>query len=208
MKKVYIKTLSLLALTLVVTSCVKEDDFAIPTIKEVVFSEGFESTTTGSGSNEAAIALPGWANFPVKGSRKWHSRTFSGNKYAEFSSFYSVAPDTNDEIWLVTPAIDLSKTNNELLSFDTKVRIWQGAALTVLISENYDGTQAGLATATWTELEATLPTATSGEVFVSSGAIDVSQYNSANVRVAFKYVGSRTGVTTTYQVDNIKIYEN
>lgn len=208
MKKLFIKPLFLLTLTLAITSCVKEDDFAIPPVKEVVFSEGFESTTTGSGTNEVAIALPGWANFPVKGSRKWHSRTFSGNKYAEFSSFYSLAPDPNDEIWLITPAIDLSGTSKESLSFQTKVRFWQGAALTVLISEDYDGTQAGIATATWTELDATLPTATSGEVFVSSGAIDVSSYNSTNVRVAFKYVGSRTGVTSTYQVDNIKIYEN
>ena len=44
-----------------------------------------------------------------------------------------------------------------------------------------------------------------------SGAIDLSDYMSSNnVRVAFKYTGSKTsgGVTTTLQLDNIKITKN
>lgn len=211
MKNILIKSALLLTLGLVtLTSCVNEDDTDIPPIKEVLFNETFESTTAGSGANEIAIALPGWVNSAVVGSRKWHSRAFSGNKYAEFSSFYSVAStDPNDEIWLVTPSIDLTGTSNPLFSFQSKVRFFEGAVVTVYISEDFDGTEAGIGTATWTELDATLPDATQEDIFLSSGDIDLSAYSGSNVNIAFKYVGSKaSGVTTTFQLDNIKINEN
>lgn len=205
------KKLSLVAVALfTLTSCIKEDDYAIPTVIELLLNETFESTTTGSGANEVVISLEGWGNYSVVGSRKWHSRIFSNNKYAEFSSFFSVAAtDPNDEIWLITPAVDLTNSVNEVLSFDTKIRFWQGECLTVYVSENYDGTQAGISTATWTQLNPVLPTSSQADIFVNSGNIDLSMYNSSNVRVAFKYVGSKqNNVTTTYQLDNIKIFEN
>lgn len=210
MKNIY-KLIFLSVLSLgVFTSCVNEDDTAIPTIKQLILNESFESVVTGSGSNEAAINLEGWGNYAVAGSRKWHGRIFSNNKYAEFSSFYSNATtDPNDEIWLTSPALDFSNTSNEAFSFESKIRFWQGAALTVFVSEDYDGTQAGIATATWTELSPVLPNSTQADLFVSSGIVDLSMYNSNNVRVAFRYIGSKqTGLTTTYQLDNIKIFEN
>ncbi|MFC6875507.1 choice-of-anchor J domain-containing protein [Flavobacterium myungsuense] len=207
MKNVFIKTVLFVTLSFgLFTSCVEEDDFDIPEIKEAFLFENFTSSKTGSGATEVPIAIKDWGNFNVKGSRKWIGKTFDGNNFAEFSSFYTDA-GVNDEVWLTSPAIDLSKTSSELLSFDTKARFYKGAALKVLISENYDGTQAGLATATWTELNPTLPTVQTDN-FLSSGNIDVSMYNSTNVRIAFKYVGSKATVTTTFQIDNIKIIEN
>jgi hypothetical protein len=208
MKNNILKIVFLLALTSsVVTSCVNEDDFDIPPIKQLILSEGFETSTTGSGANEVPISLEGWLNFNTSNSRLWHARIFSSNRYAEFSSFFS-ANGTSDEAWLITPSLDLRNSVNEVLSFDTKIRFWEGAALTVFVSEDYDGTQAGLATANWVELSPVLPGATQADVFINSGNIDLSTYNSENVRIAFKYTGSRGGVTTTYQLDNIKVFEN
>jgi hypothetical protein len=108
--------------------------------------------------------------------------------------------------WLITPAIDLTATTGETLAFNTKTRFANGYPLTAFISTDYDGTTAGIATATWTPLTFTAPTA--NDVFVSSGNIDLSSYESDNVRIAFKYTGSKTGVTTTLQLDNIKITKN
>ena len=208
MKNNILKIVFLLALTSsVVTSCVNEDDFNIPPIKQLILSEGFETSTTGSGANEVPISLEGWLNFNTSNSRLWHARIFSSNRYAEFSSFFS-ANGTSDEAWLITPSLDLRNSVNEVLSFDTKIRFWEGAALTVFVSEDYDGTQAGLATANWVELSPILPSSTQADVFINSGNIDLSTYNSENVRIAFKYTGSRGGVTTTYQLDNIKVFEN
>lgn len=208
MKNNILKIVFLLALTSsVLTSCVKDDDFDIPSIRELILNETFETSTTGSGANEVPIQLEGWSNYNTTNSRLWHARLFSSNKYAEFSSFFSASGE-NDEAWLITPALNLSTTSNEVFSFDTKIRFWEGEALTVLVSEDYDGTMAGLASATWVVLNPILPNSTQGDVFINSGNLDLSDYNSENVRIAFKYVGSKNGVTTTYQIDNIKVFEN
>lgn len=209
MKNTFLKSVLILTATAgLLTGCVKDDDFDIPPVKQLILSEGFETSVTGSGSVEVPITLDGWANYNTLGTRLWHARTFSSNKYTEFSSFYS-ASGTSDEVWLVTPSLDLSATSNEIFSFETKIRFWAGACLTVYVSEDYDGTQAGLTTATWTALNPTLPVSGQEDVYMNSGNMDLSNYNGSNVRIAFKYTGSKqTGVTTTYQLDNIKVFEN
>ena len=211
MKIKFLKTIFLLALsTSALTSCVGDDDYVIPTVYTYAFNEGFETSTTGSGSVEVPITLEGWVNYngstssPVS-ARLWHARTFSNNIYAEFSSFYS-ATGTNDVALLITPELDLTATTGEVLSFVTKTRFANGYPLTVFISTDYDGTTSGIATATWTPLAFTAPT--TNDVFVSSGNIDLSSYENDNVRIAFKYTGSKAGVTTTLQLDNVKITKN
>lgn len=206
MKIKILKTMFLLALsTSALTSCVGEDDYVIPTVFTYAFNEGFETSPTGSGSVEVPIALEGWVNYNATSTRLWHARSFSNNIYAEFSSFYSAA-GTNDVAWLITPAIDLTASSGETLSFVTKTRFANGYPLTAFVSTDYDGTTAGIATATWTPLTFTAPSA--NDVFVNSGNIDLSAYESDNVRIAFKYTGSKAGVTTTLQLDNIKITKN
>lgn len=211
MKIKFLKTMFLLALgSSLLTSCVGDDDYAIPTVFSYAFNEGFGSAPTGSGSLEVPITLEGWINYNASTSmptstRLWHARTFSDNIYAEFSSFYSTS-GTNDVAWLITPAIDLTATSGEMLSFTTKTRFSNGYPMTAFISTDYDGTTAGIATATWTPL--TFETPSTDDVFVNSGNIDLSAYESNNVRIAFKYTGSKSGVTTTCQLDNIKITKN
>ncbi len=206
MKIKFLKTIFLLGLvSSSVTSCVGEDDYVIPTVFDYAFTEGFESATTGSGSNEVPISLTGWVNYNATATRLWHARTFSGNIYAEFSSFYS-ATGTNDVAWLITPALDFTASTGEILSFATKTRFSNGYPMTAYVSTDYDGTTAGIATATWTPL--TFATPTADDVFTSSGNIDLSTYESDNVRIAFKYTGSKSGVTTTCQLENIKITKN
>lgn len=208
MKIKFLKTMFLFVLaSTVLTSCVGEDDYAIPTVFDYHFSEGFSDSPTGSGSNEVPIALEGWVNYNATATRLWHARAFSNNTYAEFSSFYS-ATGSNDVAWLITPAIDLTTTSGEVLSFITKTRFANGYPLTAFVSTDYDGTTAGIATATWTAIPFTAPT--TDDVFTNSGNIDLSgvEYDSDNVRIAFKYTGSKAGVTTTLQLDNIKISKN
>lgn len=187
------------------TSCVGDDDYVIPTVYDYAFNETFSSITTGSGSLEVPITIDGWVNYNETSTRLWHGRTFSNDPYAEFSSYYS-ATGTNDIVWLITPAIDLSDSNGEILSFTTKTRFSNGYPLTAFVSIDFDGTTAGIATATWTPLTFTTPT--NDDAIINSGNIDLSSYNSNNVRIAFKYTGSKAGVTTTLQIDNIKIIKN
>lgn len=205
MRKV-LKSILLIAVTLsLTTACVGDDDFAIPTVYDYTFNESFSNISVGSGSNEVAIAIDGWtnANLLDNPSRVWHGRSFNSDNYAEFSSYYSDA-GTSDNVWLITPAISLE--SNESLSFTTKYRYSNGDPLKVYIATNFDGTEASILTADWAELSFTLPS--ENDVITESGAIDLSAYANSTIYIAFEYSGSKNGITTTCQVDNIKIIKN
>lgn len=199
--------------TLVVTfftSCVSEDDYVLPTYKKVVFSENFESSPHGSGANEVPVEIEGWVNVNLgTGNRLWAVKQFSNNKFAEFSSFYSVAPEV-DESWLITPEINLLDASYGL-SFTTQVRFHNYDNLTALISTDYDGTEEGISTATWEPLQAHIPGSeeSGDDIFVGSGVVNLDAYTNSTIRIAFKYVGSKgANQTSTYQLDNITIFEN
>lgn len=204
MKKV-LKSIAVFAVILsITTSCVSDDDFVIPTVYNYTFNESFSSIETGSGSNEVAIAIDGWTNVNIDNpTRLWHGRSYSNDNYAEFSSYYSNT-GTTDNTWLITPAISLS--SNEFLSFTTKYRYSNGDPLKVFISTNFDGNPASITTADWTELEFTLPS--DDDVITESGAIDLNSFANSSVHLAFEYTGSKSGITTTCQIDNIKIIKN
>lgn len=209
MKIKFLKIFLVLVLsTSALTSCVSEDDYSIPNVIEYAFRETFNDITSGSGATEVPVVLPGWVNYNETGTRLWLGRAAGTNKMVEFSSFYSTS-GVSDKAWLISPPIDLTAVTAPALSFSTYIKFPNGYPLKALVSTDYDGTTAGIATATWTELAFTQPTV--NEVFVKSGAIDLSSYTTSdNVRIAFKYTGSKTtgGVTTTLQLDNIKITKN
>ena len=206
MKIKFLKIFFVLALsTSLLTSCVDEDDYSIPKVIEYAFSESFNDITPGSGSTEIPIELTDWVNYNETGTRLWIGKTFSNNNFAEFSSFYTAA-GVSDQTWLITPAINLTTATAPKLSFSTLTRFANGYPLKAMVSTDYDGTTAGIATATWTELTFAKPTV--NDLSVKSGKIDLSNYISDNVRIAFKYTGSKAGVTTTLQLDNIKITKN
>lgn len=204
MKKIF--KLSLVMLTIgLATGCTGDEEIA--PYKPIFFVQGFEESAVGSGSTEVPIAITGWTNVNTLGPRKWIGKTFDDNKFAEFSSFYSTATTLNDEAWLITSKIDFTATEKETLNFEIQSRFSNGAELKVLVSTDYDGTEAGVTTATWTEVPFTLPTA--DNTFFNSGLIDLSTIESNNVYVAFRYKGSKPGnKTTTFQLDKIKLFEN
>jgi hypothetical protein len=114
------------------------------------------------------------------------------------------------EVWLITPAIDLDNSSNEQLTFKTNVGYYNGDALSVFVSNDFTGNAADISSATWYAVDATLPqgpTSGYGSTFTDSGAINMSCLD-GNVYVAFKYLGSTTGVTTTFQVDDVKVTGN
>lgn len=209
--KNYIKSVLIITISLtLITSCSKEDDYEIPPFKSLMLAENFEGVTTGSGSTEIPISLEGWvnANLGTGAPRVWIGKTFSNNKFAEFSSFYG-ASGTSDDVWLITSPLDLSVGENKGFSFSSVNRFYNGSVLKVYISEDYDGTIPGITTATWTELNPILPTSSAeNDVKVSSGEMDLSSYTGTNARIAFRYQGSKaSNPTTTFQLDDIKVYE-
>ncbi|MDO4727623.1 MAG: DUF5689 domain-containing protein [Bacteroidota bacterium] len=187
-----------------------QDDIKLdnPRIGPVLY-ENFEGIT--QVGNNQFINLINWSNVSVNGGNElWEARMYQGNKYAQFSAFG--ASEVNVDAWLITPLVDLSQANGAYLSFDSKVGYANGEALTVWVSTNYNqgGTPEAISQATWHQLTPQLAPQTQNfpSSFTNSGIVDLSAYLGGNVAIAFRYQGSSDGITSTYQIDNIKIVNN
>ena len=171
---------------------------------EPLFYENFEDISNTGPS--VWISLDGWENISESnGTEKWEARDFSGNTYASISAYQT--GETSMTVWLITPEIDLDGSSDEILTFQSKDAWNNGDGLEVFISSNFSG---NVSTASWTEVDAKLAEGTStgfAQNFTDSGPIDLSSY-SGKVRIAFKYTGGDPSLTTTYQIDEIKILGN
>jgi hypothetical protein len=170
-----------------------------------LISENFESIS--STGNNQFVALPGWTNVSMNGTERWEARLFSGNKYAQMSAFGTGEPNVDTR--LISPAINLNNTTGEYFRFGYKTGFANGVGLTVWYSTDYNGTGtvAAVNAATWTQFTVPLNVQDTSYAsnFYGSGSIDLSTL-SGNVYIAFRYQGSATGITTTYQVDNFEVF--
>ncbi len=172
--------------------------------QNTIFSENFQGIEVGAGSNVVPVSIPGWTNTAIVGTDLWEGRAFSGDQFAQFSSFYS--NNANNEAWLVTPGINLDPYTGEVLTFQTAQAFFTHNALTVYISTNFSGNASDISSATWVDLQPALAgSSTTNYDWVSSGNIDLSSY-SGTVHIAFKYVGSKpNNQTGTFRLNNIVI---
>jgi hypothetical protein len=158
------------------------------------FLETFNGVT-----NNVDLNLAGWTNIAEIGSRLWRGQIFSGNGYAQATSFNS--SDPTNVMWLVSPNIILNQ--EKLLSFETAMNFWRHDALEVFAATDFNGTN--VTTANWVRLDGYIVKESDPvNTFISSGDIDLSGF-SGSVRIAFKYSGDNTNNTTTYRVDNVRI---
>ncbi len=166
----------------------------------VVFNEDFESYAN------YTTSLPGWTNVNVNnGNGLFQVRSYSGAHYMQCSAYNS--GEAPMEVWLVTPAINLDNSTDEELTFETKTGYNNGAALSVYVSTDFTG---DVATAEWMMVNAEIangPSSGYQSSFTSSGSVDISCLD-GDVYVAFKYLGGDGGITTTFQVDNVKVTGN
>ncbi len=169
-----------------------------------LLDQNFEGVTT-----NADIAITGWQNIGETGNVKWQGKIFSSNKFAQVSAFSSAQPVVTS--WLITPAMNLNATTNEVLTFKTIDGFNNGATLKVYYSTNYSGS-GNPSAATWTELTATIASGTTtgyATTWTNSGNVSLGSVNGTAVYIGFKYEGadpaSGTKKTTTYQVDDVKV---
>lgn len=164
---------------------------------EGIIAEDFSGT-----EENASVAIENWLNYVEAGTRDWIGKSYSGEKYAQFSAFSS-GEDSNIG-WLITPSIDFDAQANEVLTFVTKSGYYKHDGLTVWVSTNFDGTN--VTAATWTQLTATIATGDSGGYsdWIASGDVDLSSYTGTGY-IAFKYTGNTTSQTTTFQLDKVLV---
>lgn len=166
---------------------------------EAIFEDKFETYSFGEIDQI-------WTNYIEAGTRSWSvfSDSNSLGKSARIGSFRS--GDASSIAWLITPAIDLDAQADEIFSFMSSNSFADGSELEVLISTDWDGTEANITSATWTALPANVvPDNTFWRDWVSSGDVSLSSY-SGTAHIAFKYIGSgASGMDGTYEIDNISV---
>ncbi len=145
----------------------------------------------------------------VAGSANWGigSRDDTPNSpYAEANAFGADAP-SND--WLISPALDFTSVGGETLTFLNATNFddagLDGEALRVLVSTNYDGGDP--TAADWTDISDRVTYSGGGFEFVSSGEVDLSDFDGEAVYVAFQYISTGTGGGSSelWRVDDIVI---
>ena len=163
----------------------------------VIIKEDFESFS--------GFASEGWDNINIDGtSTDWFISGFGGNSYSRISAFNSGNADAN--VWLVTPVLNMDATTGEEITFDVQASFDNGTNLSVYVSTNYAGDPT---TATWSLLDATIPSGPSGGFgdFETVGPVNISCVN-GNAVFGFFYEGSDPSATTRYHLDNLEITGN
>ena len=202
MKNNFLKSIFLLVTTTVtLTSCVGDDDYVIPTLRPVIFSEDFNEINFNQNFDYAD-----WTNFAEAGTRLWTEREFNDDGYIQFSSFGS--GQASNIGWAITPAINMDENTGEILTFQSASNFVDNPnnKLEVFISTNFDGTN--VLAATWTPINARVAdNTTNNYTYIPSGNIDLSSYT-GNIHIAFKVTGNSTTLDGLFQVDKIKIYSS
>lgn len=145
-----------------------------------------------------------YENLAVTGNRKWRVTEFGGNKYIQATAFNA---SSSMAAYFVVP-VDF--TNADTFSFKSNDGYNNGNPLTVYYSTNY--TPGGnIENATLVDITSSFNIATGSTnsygSFVDSGEYDLSGLNGDGV-IVFAYNGNPNGVTTTIQIDDIKIINN
>ena len=168
------------------------------TTDKLIFYEDFQEL-----KNTDELEELGWVNKNTNlGKEKFKKRTSSGNVTMRISAFRT--EENPLEVWLVTPSINLDNSINEILTFQTNATFDNGTILTVWISSDF---VENINEATWEQLDVNIavgPGNGFGTNFISSGEISLDCLQ-GDVSIAFKYLGGDPGISTTYDIDNIKI---
>lgn len=161
------------------------------------FDENFESFD--------GYASEGWTNVNINGGNlEWIVGSFSGSAYAQISGFNTDESDI--DVWLVTPAINMDGTTGENLSFDVQTSFNNGGILSVFITNAYTGDPT---TTEWQILDLSIPAGSSSGFgsFEPVGPVNISCLD-GEVHIGFLYAGSDPSATTRYHIDNIEVKSN
>lgn len=159
----------------------------------------------------ADVAVNGWLNVDLAGTRTWQIKEYKGNFYAQASSNGSKEKNEN---WLILP-VDLEEAKDPFLAFDVTAGYYNAPCLTIKVSADFDSKKDNIKTATWSDIteEFELPTepAKGYGTLSPAGKGDLNLYKGKQIYIAFVYEGDDTSdpkATTTFQIDNIEIIDN
>jgi hypothetical protein len=141
----------------------------------------------------------------VTGDQKWYWSSYSGVGFAKISGYSSGNKDNED--WLISPAIDLSKRTDAVLLFDNthKYGTVYTKEMTVWVTDNWDGTT--LDTLQWVKKEFNRATG-ADYTFIAGGPIYLTEYaGKSGIRVAFRYLSNTAESCPTWEINNFQVLE-
>lgn len=166
--------------------------------RDVIYYEDFERL-----GSTRDIEKIGWDNINANfGNARFRKRSKNENAFLQISAYDS--KEYVMEVWLIGPSIDLDHSENEFMSFETRSTFEEGSLLTCWFSQDYTD---DIKSASWQQLDVEISVGSrdgSNEIFLNSGAVQLDCLE-GKVRLAFRYVGSDPGASTTYDLDNILI---
>jgi len=146
-----------------------------------------------------------FTNFNVSGSPSWYQHPV----YGAVCSGYAAGQNIENEDWLVSPAMNLSQTDNVKLTFNhtrgnaavMNVGVAEGW-YTVFATANFTGDPV---TTQWIELTGLNQTLPAAWQFIPSGELIIPEFaKSENSRIAFRYRSSATQ-SATWEIRNVKV---
>jgi endonuclease I len=154
----------------------------------------------------STFTADGWSQYSVLGAGQvWGcvaAAGRTGDNGMQMNGFSGTSQLNED--WLISPAYNLTAATLPTLKFYSKSQ-FAGNSLTLKVSTNYvAGTDPS--TATWTDLNGSFPAANSN-VWTLTDNIDLSTYNTTNVRLAWVYTSTTTVNTSSrWTVDDVSLY--
>jgi len=173
---------------------IQDSSRAFSIYRNEIFAESFVSS------------IGSFTTVNVVGAQVWTWNTYKGVGYMKFSGYSS--GNQNNEDWLISPAIDLSKRLSAYLKFDNthKFGTVYSKEMTLWVSNNWDGVSTP-DTLSWVKKDFTR-SLTNDFTFVNSGPIMLSEYaGKTNVRFAFRYVSNTLESCPTWEVKNTQVIE-
>jgi hypothetical protein len=154
----------------------------------------------------------GWQQYSVSGPQTWACTTFgrdrnSGSTTAsapygvQINGFASGANVENQD-WLISPSLDLRAVTNPTLTFWAR-SAFTGPGLAVRVSTNYSGS-GDPSLATWTTINAILPTAGS-DVWTQVGGLDLNAFKASRVYVALVYTSGPSLGAARWTIDDVSV---
>lgn len=158
-----------------------------------------------SAYNDGLNNFPKYVNYAHNGDRYWGVRDFSGNKFIQMTAFNA---NSDTEVYFIVP---VNFNDADAFSFKSIDGHNNGDALSVFYTTSWTiGSDLNTSDLTDITSEFTISTGNTngyGTTWVESGEYNLSAI-SGNGAVVFRYLGSGNGVTTTIQLDDIKVINN
>lgn len=176
-----------------------------------IYEKDFEEITFShpGGSLIENFTTGNWFTYVVVGETDWEPGYRDGNNFAEASN-YENGSNSASEVWMISPAFNLTKVSNPILNFQNVLNFKNVDSDTeVYISNDYDGSSNPNSNGSWTKLTSTeFPPVGNNWNWYDSGAIDISSYvGNSSVYIAFVYKGTDSA-GGTWRVDDIQIKDD